>query len=126
MAHKILIIDDEPEFVDVIAGFLRDRGYEVVAAGDGEDALRQFDATSPDLVLLDLKMPGKDGYEFLKEIRTRRTWVPVVIVSALSEPKDIFKGYEFEADYYLTKPVNLENLSRAVMVMISLIPLRKR
>lgn len=126
VAHKVLLIDDEPDFVEVIRGFLQDRGYEVAVACDGEDGLRQYDAASPDLVLLDLKMPKKDGYEFLKEIRANRKWVPVVIMSALSEPKNIFKGYEFEADYYLTKPINLESLSRVVLIMISLIPLRKR
>ena len=88
--------------------------------------MNKFNAESPDLVLLDLKMPKKDGYEFLKHIRENKEWVPVIIISALSEPKDVFKGYEYEADYYLTKPIDLENLLRAIQIMLSLIPLRKK
>ena len=126
MSNKILIIDDEPEFRETIRGFLRERGYNIITAGDGEEGLKRIQEDSPDLVLLDLKMPKKDGYGLLKNIRENREWVPVIIISALAEPKDIFKGYDFEADYYLTKPLNLENLLRAIQIMLSLIPLRKK
>jgi DNA-binding response OmpR family regulator len=126
MLNKILVIDDEPDFLSTIKDFLTQRGYSVVTARNGEEGLEVLGAESPALILLDLKMPKKDGYEFLKHIRDSKGWIPVIIISALTNPKDIFKGYEFEADYYLTKPVNLEGLLKAIQIMLSLIPLRKK
>ncbi len=126
MSSRILIVDDEAGLRETVKGFLEDRGYAVIAACDGDDGLNKFDAESPDLVLLDLKMPKKDGYELLKHIREDKRWVPVIIISALADPKDIFKGYEYEADYYLTKPVDLENLLNSVQIMLSLAPLRRK
>jgi DNA-binding response OmpR family regulator len=125
MAHKILLIDDEQGFLDTLKNFLEERGYATLTACDGDEGLKKFLAESPDLVLLDLKMPKKDGYEFLRSVRAQKRWVPVIVVSALAEPKDIFKGYKYEADYYLTKPLNLESLSMGIQVMLSLVPLRK-
>ncbi len=125
MAIKLLIIDDEPDIVNSLKEFFEMRGYEAVCALDGIDGLKKFDSARPDIILLDLKMPRKDGYELLKAIRSGEAWVPVIIISALVEPKDVFKGYEFEADYYITKPINYENLLKGVQVMTSLIPLRK-
>jgi len=123
---KILVIDDEKDAIDLISNFLTPRGYDVVTAWDGEEGLRQFDKENPDLILCDIKMPKKDGFQFLKELRTSRRWAPVIIITALTEPVNILKGYNFEADYYLTKPINLDELLKAVKIMISLIPLRKK
>ncbi len=124
--QKILIIDDEKEIVELFSDFFTSRGYGVSQAFDGEEGLKKFDFDNPDIVMCDLSMPRKDGFAFLKEIRSAaRKWVPVIIVSAMSDPSNIMKGYEFEADYYLTKPVDLEKLSKTLQVMLSLAPLRK-
>jgi DNA-binding response OmpR family regulator len=122
---KILLIDDEPEAVDMLKGFLSERGHSIVEAYDGDEGLKKFDAENPDIIICDIKMPKKDGFQFLKEMRTSRKWVPIIIVSALTEPANIMKGYDFEADYYITKPINLEDVLKAVKIMLSLITLRK-
>lgn len=124
--QKILVIDDERDIVDMMSEFLLARGYEISKAYDGEEGIQKFDAEKPDLVICDIKMPRKDGFEFLKDIRSSRKWVPVIIISALSEPSNIMKGYDFEADYYITKPINLEDTLKAVQIMLSLAPLRKQ
>lgn len=124
--QKILIIDDEKDIVDMMAEFLSARGYAIAKAYDGEEGIKQFDSEKPDIVMCDIKMPKKDGFEFLKELRASKRWVPVIIISALTEPANIMKGYDFEADYYITKPVNLEDALKAVQIMLSLAPLRKQ
>jgi len=122
---KILIIDDEPDAVDMMKDFLAARGYEILTSYDGEEGLIKLDSGKPDLVICDIKMPKKDGFQFLQEIRATRKWVPVIIITALTEPMNILKGYDFEADYYITKPINLPEVLKAVQIMLSLIPLRK-
>jgi len=123
--QKILIIDDEKEMVDLLSGFLSQRGYAVAAASDGEEGLKKFDTEKPDLVICDIKMPRKDGFQFLKEVRASRKWVPIIIISALAEPANILKGYDFQADFYLTKPLDLNETLKSVQIMLSLAPLRR-
>ncbi len=123
---KLLVIDDEPDMLSTLKTFLAERGYDVVTAGDGDEGLRVFDTEKPSLVICDIRMPKKDGLSFLKELRSTREWVPAIIVSALSSPADALKGYRFEADYYLTKPLNLEDVLRGVKIMLSLASLRKK
>ena len=124
--HKILVIDDEKEVTDLLRDFLSSRNYAVKTAIDGEEGLKMFDAERPDIVLLDIKMPKKDGFQFLKEVRASKKWIPVIIISALTEPANMLKGYNLEADYYITKPLNLPEILKAVNLMLSLVPLRKK
>jgi len=123
--HKILIIDDEKEIVTMLSEFLSHRGYAVAKALDGEEGLKKFDTEDPDLVLCDIKMPRKDGFQFLKEVRASRKWVPIIIISALDDPASVLKGYDFQADFYLSKPIDLKEALRSVEIMLSLAPLRK-
>ena len=123
--QRILIIDDEKAVVDMLSDFLSTQGYAVSKAYDGEDGILKFDSDKPDIVMCDIKMPRKDGYAFLEEIRSSRRWVPVIMVSALSDPVNIMKGYAFEADYYISKPINLEDTLKTLKIMLSLAPLRK-
>jgi len=122
--EKILIVDDENDVVNIIKDFMSERGYAVVTASNGEDGLAKFDKEKPDIVISDIKMPKKDGFQFLKEMRETRKWVPVILISGLAEHSNVLKGYEFEADYYIPKPINLESLLNAVKIMISLSSLR--
>lgn len=124
--QKILVIDDEKDIVDMLSEFFTARGYAVSKAFDGEEGMQKFDSDEPDIVLCDIKMPKKDGFAFLEEIRSSRKWVPIIIVSAISEPVNIMKGYAFEADYYITKPINLEEALKTLQIMLSLAPLRKK
>ena len=124
--QKILVIDDEKEVLDLLKEFFTSRGYAVATALDGDEGLKQFDLENPDIVLCDIKMPRKDGFAFLKELRSNRRWVPVVIISALTDPATIFKGYDMEADYYVGKPMDLNEVLKAIQIMLSLAPLRKK
>lgn len=123
--NKILIIDDEKEIVSMLSEFLSQRGYAIATALDGEEGFKKFDTENPDLVLCDIKMPRKDGFQFLKEVRASRRWVPIIIISALDDPASVLKGYDFQADFYISKPVDLNEILRSVELMLSLAPLRK-
>ena len=124
--QRILIIDDEKETVEMLAEFFSARGYAISRAYDGQEGIQKFDSDNPDIIMCDIKMPRKDGFEFLKEIRSSKKWVPVIIISALTEPVNIMKGYDYEADYYIAKPINLEDALKAILIMLSLAPLRKK
>ncbi len=124
--QKVLIIDDETDIVEMLSDFLTARGYAISKAYDGEDGLQKFDSDNPDIIMCDIKMPKKDGWDFIEKLRSSKRWVPVIIISALSEPANVMKGYDFEADYYITKPINLEEVLKALQIMLSLAPLRKQ
>jgi len=126
MAARILVVDDEPDVVEVVSCRLLKEGYEVIKAYDGQEALMRIKDSDPDVILLDLTMPKFNGFDVIKEVRTKYTnkWMPIIIISAKSELETINKCYEFEADHYLTKPCSIEAILQAVVTMISLIPLR--
>jgi two-component system response regulator VicR len=126
MGFKILVVDDEPDVVQVVSGRLAREGYEVATAFDGEEALSKFAAFDPDLVLLDLTMPKLNGFEVLKQIREKYKdrWRPVIIISAQTELDTLRKSYDMEADHYLAKPCGIDVILRGIETMRSLIPLR--
>ena len=116
---KILVIDDDKNIVEAIQiGFqLQWQEVEVISAGDGDQGLRMFYEENPDLILLDVMMPYKDGYSVLKEIR-RTNDVPIIMLSARGEELDKVKGLEMGADDYLTKPFShLELFARIKAVL---------
>ncbi len=127
MGYKILVVDDEKTVTDVLGERLAREGYGVCIAHDGEEALQKLSAEDPDIILLDLLMPKRNGFEVLQEIRGKYTdrWRPVIIVSAQTDLESVKKSYGLEADHYLTKPCSLEQLLCGIKTMISLIPLRK-
>ena len=103
----ILIVDDNPTNVDVLLNYLDNAGYEVSVAEDGEDALEQSQYAPPDLILLDILMPGIDGFETCCRLKDnpKTADIPVIFVTALSNAGDEEKGFEVGAIDYLTKPV---------------------
>ena len=120
--------DDEKEVLDIMARRIESAGYAVIKAYDGQEAWEKIIQDSPDIILLDLTMPGRDGYEILQELRQNppsNKWQPVIIVSARHELEDIKKGFTLEADHYLTKPCNIDDILKAIRLMVSLIPQRK-
>jgi len=127
MAYKLLIVDDEKEVVAMLQKRLSEEGYCVVAAYDGEEALLQMKKENPDIILLDLLLPKLNGFEVLKEIRKsyKDKWRPVIIISAKTELESVKQGYALEADHYLTKPCDLEHISRGIKTMISLMSVRQ-
>ncbi len=109
MKHKILIIEDEPQLVGILEYLLKDEGYSVLAAYNGEDGLKLAKMEKPDLVILDIMLPQMDGFEVCNRIR-KYTTIPVIILSAKKEDENIIKGLEIGADDYITKPFNHREL----------------
>ncbi len=126
---KILFAEDDQTIRDILTERIEKEGYLVIPVSDGEEAWEKIQSESPDVIILDLLMPKKHGFEVLKDLRQNppspEKWQPVIIVSALSELDDIKKGYDLEADHYITKPCRAEDILKALKLMINLIPQRK-
>ncbi len=105
---KIMVVDDEPDIVRVVSRMLEGEGHEVIPAYSGEEALEKLEVIKPDLITLDLMMPGIDGFETLRRIREKKetSSIPVVIISVKADESDIVKGLELGANDYFTKPYN--------------------
>lgn len=105
---NILIVDDEPFNLDTLEQELDDLGYHAIPASSGREALELISSQTPDMVLLDIMMPGMDGFEVLRRLKAEPDWrdVPVVIVSALSDMDSVVRGIQLGADDYLPKPFN--------------------
>lgn len=116
----ILIVDDNPENLDILATRLRFRGYEVVTADNGEEALAKVREAPPDLVLLDVMMPDIDGYEVTRHIKSDPDlpFIPVILVTARDSTQDKVAGLDAGADDYLTKPLNFPELEARVRSMM--------
>jgi len=108
-SSRILIVDDEPQARRVLRTALVAQGFEVNDASSGEEALDRLREEPPDVILLDLKMPGMGGIEACREIRASSE-VPIIIVSAISSRKDRTEAFEAGADQYLTKPCGIEEV----------------
>jgi len=100
---KILVVDDEPQILDLISSYLNKEGFRVVSAGDGETAIALADQEKPDLILLDLMLPGLSGYEVCTRIR-KTSATPIIMLTARDEETDKIVGLELGADDYITKP----------------------
>lgn len=112
MGYKILIADDEAEIRDVLRLYLEKDGYEVAEASDGMDAMEKIKKEQPDLVILDIMMPGLDGYRVLRNIRENNN-IPVIMLSAKDTDADKILGLDLGADDYITKPFGpLEAVAR--------------
>lgn len=105
MAERILIVDDEHAVRSSVSGYLQDNGYEAPTAADGDAALAQYDAQTPDLVLLDLRLPRMDGLQILRAIRSRSSDVPVIIVSGAGQMDDVVEALRLGASDYIFKPI---------------------
>ena len=101
--EKILIADDEQLMRQLVIDFLRPEGYEILEASDGKEALEIYDKEHPDLILLDVMMPGYDGWTVCREIR-RESTVPIMMLTAKGEEIDQLFAYDLGADEYITKP----------------------
>ena len=112
MTRKILIVDDEPNIVAALEFLLQRSGYEVLVAQDGEAALKQVEQHLPDLVLLDVMMPLKSGYEVCQRMRDRMEWqhIKIIMLSAKGREAEVNKGLSLGADYYFTKPFSNKDL----------------
>lgn len=105
----ILLVDDDPDYLWLLQAHLQRRGYKVLVVRDGDGALKEAASKEPDLVVLDVQMPGMDGYAVCQRIREFSS-VPIILLSGLSAPAAIVRGLDAGADHYLTKPVRIDEL----------------
>ena len=115
--QKILIVDDDVNIAELISLYLIKECYETKIAYDGEEALSVFDSFEPNLVLLDLMLPGMDGYQVCRELRTH-SQVPIIILSAKGETFDKVLGLELGADDYMIKPFDSKELVARVRAVL--------
>jgi class 3 adenylate cyclase len=120
MAQKILVVDDTPQNVKLLGDLLKAKGYEVTTAASGEQALESIARQPPDLVLLDIMMPGISGYEVCRKIRENpaTALLPVVLATSLDPNQERVKGIEAGADDFLAKPVNQAELFARVKSLL--------
>jgi DNA-binding response OmpR family regulator len=114
--RKVLIADDEPNIVTALEFLLKRAGYEVRTATNGEEALALVESFVPDLVLIDIMMPGKSGYEVCQRMRERPEWrqIKIVMVTAKGREAEVSKGMSLGADLYVTKPFSTQELIAAI------------
>ena len=107
---RVLVVDDDPTVTDVVSAYLQGAGLEALTAADGAAALRAEEQDRPDLIVLDLMMPGMDGLEVARRVRERRPEVPIIMLTALGEEADRIAGLEAGADDYVVKPFSPREL----------------
>ncbi|GIL04565.1 response regulator [Betaproteobacteria bacterium PRO7] len=114
--RKVLIADDEPNIVTALEFLLKHAGYDVRAAANGEEALALVESYAPDLVLIDIMMPLKSGYEVCQKMRERPEWrhIKIVMVTAKGREAEVSKGMSLGADLYVTKPFSTQELIAAI------------
>ena len=117
MAHKILLIDDDKGIVEVIKNVLLEQNYEVVTAFDGKEGLKKVQSEDPDLIVLDIRMPSMNGYEFICTLRAKRNspdkpMIPIIVLTAKEKMEEVFKLEG--ARGYLVKPVDPIQLTKKI------------
>lgn len=121
MRHKILVVDDEPSVCRMICKFLVRRGYRVVEAHNGDQALAIYLRDRPNLVLLDIRMPGKDGLETLREIKAIDPEASVIMVTAVGNEELALQVTEKGVFEYITKPVDPDYLEMVLLTKLALV-----
>jgi len=122
MAARILIVEDEPGLLEGLTHNFQFEGYEVETAANGKDGLKSALKDKPDLVVLDLMLPEKSGFDVLKEFRERNAATPVLILTARNFEADIVKGFDLGADDYVTKPFSVAELLARVRALLKRAP----
>ena len=109
---KLLLIDDDPNLILLVKDYLEFRGYEVVTAENGREALEVLEQQTPDMIICDVMMPEMDGYSLVSAIRSdpKTSWIPVLFLSAKGQSQDRVKGLNIGADVYMVKPFEPEEL----------------
>jgi DNA-binding response OmpR family regulator len=116
MKKKVLIVDDEPNIIVPLQFLMEQNGYDVIVAATGEEAMAALTADRPDLILLDIMLPGIDGYQVCQTIRANQKWqdVKIIFISAMGREVDIAKGLALTADAYITKPFAITDVVEKV------------
>ena len=122
MAHKILIVDDEPNIVISLEFLMKKEGFEIAVANDGEEALAKVASFKPNLMLLDVMMPKKSGFEVCEALRTdpANADLQIVMLTAKGRDTEVAKGLAIGADAYVTKPFSTKELVAKVKSMLGI------
>ncbi|MBI3317017.1 MAG: response regulator [Candidatus Omnitrophica bacterium] len=118
---RLVVVDDESEICDFLKGFFADRDFDVRTATSGEQALKTIGAHKPQVVLLDVHMPGMDGMEVLRAIKSQYPNIKVIMVTAIETREKIEEAMRLGADNYITKPLSLEYLEKDVKEKVALL-----
>lgn len=121
MGKHVLLIEDEPNIIEAISYILRQDGWTVSAHSDGTSAVARVGQVAPDLVILDVMLPGKSGFEILQEIRSdgETSDLPVLMLTAKGQSKDREAAAAFGADHYMTKPFSNQDMLSAVRGLVA-------
>ncbi len=115
---RILVVDDEPALLEQISRVLRQQNYTIDSAADGEEALERLFTDPYDLVLLDIMLPGRDGFSVLAEMRAEKISTPVLMLTARGEVEDRVRGLDLGADDYLSKPFSIAELLARIRALL--------
>ena len=116
--HRVLVVDDEPNIVDVISMALRYQGFDVASAGTGAEALSQVGEFRPQLIVLDVMLPDMEGFEVARRMGAQRTEVPIIFLTARDATEDKVRGLTMGGDDYVTKPFSLEELVARIRTVL--------
>lgn len=121
MSQKVLIADDEPNIVISVEFLLKREGFQVLVAGDGEEALVKLRSEKPDLIVLDVMMPRKTGFEVCQEMRadSELKAIPILMLTAKGRDTEVAKGLALGADAYMTKPFSTADLVAKVRELLT-------
>jgi adenylate cyclase len=122
IAPRILLIEDAPANIQALTGILQEQGYQISVATNGQQAFNVLERIGPDLILLDIMMPGMDGYEVCRRIKASTTWgkIPIIFLTARTDTVDIVRGFEVGAVDYVAKPFNGPELLARVRTHLAL------
>ena len=123
-AIKLLLAEDELSLGKIISDSLELNGYEIIYCIDGEDAWERFQTSKPDILVLDVMMPKKDGFTLAKEIRKTNTTIPILFLTAKSQTEDVVKGFHSGGNDYLKKPFSMEELIVRIESLLKINTLR--
>lgn len=118
MSHHILIIEDDPALLFGLKENFQMAGYETSTASNGSEGLKTAMQSNPDLILLDVMLPEKNGYEICNELRNRHMNVPIIMITAKDEEQDVIRGLNVGADDYVTKPFSIKELMARVKAFL--------
>ncbi len=127
MSSRILVVDDTPANIQALAAILKERGYQISVATNGQQALDALGRVQPDLILLDVMMPGLDGFETCRRLKAAEQWrqIPVIFLTAKTDTADIVQGFELGAVDYVAKPFNAHELLARVNTHLTIDELRR-
>lgn len=117
---RIMIVEDEDDILNILEESIREKGFEVKGVNTGEDAISIMEEFRPDIVILDIVLPGISGLEVLKFLKDKYPKIMVILATSKNEIDDIKAGYEYQGDYYITKPYKIDEIFKAIDILSSL------